>query len=115
MRAATRGRGRAAEEQPRSGHGQPRNAHGIVESVTRGLWIAGWGGATAPFEYKSDKNERKKVKGNLTAPRASYWSAFPYDEAEYKKRQGALRKALARIPPGDATILLTRARGRTRL
>ena len=86
-----------------------RNAHGVLEVVTRGLWVAGFGGSPAPFEYKEGSKKRLRVNATASPDRAPAWVAFPYDDAEFKRRQAPWRKALLKVPKGDAVLLLTHA------
>lgn len=88
--------------------GYPRNAHGVVEAVTEGLWVAGWGGSTAPFEFTKSGTRRR---ANETAEHGwdGAWSQYPYDEREAARRQLPWRKRLLNLPAADAAILLTHA------
>jgi Icc-related predicted phosphoesterase len=88
---------------------QARNAHEQVEEVTRGLWVAGLGGAPAPFEYKGDGSKSTKKRARVANETKSWLNGFPYDDAEFKKRQQSLRKTISKIPAGDAVLLLTHA------
>ena len=66
--------------------GQPRNAHNMVEKVTSALWVAGWGGATMPFER--DAHGKRRAANESTAhPWDGGWTQFPFDEREAQRRQ----------------------------
>ena len=88
--------------------GQPRNAHNMVEKVTSALWVAGWGGATMPFER--DAHGKRRAANESTAhPWDGGWTQFPFDEREAQRRQQPWRRKVAKVPQDDAVILLTHA------
>ena len=74
--------------------GQPRNAHNMVEKVTSALWVAGWGGATMPFER--DAHGKRRAANESTAhPWDGGWTQFPFDEREAQRRQQPWRRKVA--------------------
>ena len=88
--------------------GQPRNAHNMVEKVTSALWVAGWGGATMPFER--DAHGKRRAANESTAhPWDGGWTQFPFDEREAQRRQQPWRRKVTKVPEDDAVILLTHA------
>ena len=88
--------------------GQPRNAHNMVEKVTSALWVAGWGGATMPFER--DAHGKRRAANESTAhPWDGGWTQFPFDEREAQRRQQPWRRKVTKVPQDDAVILLTHA------
>ncbi len=88
--------------------GQPRNAHNMVEKVTSALWVAGWGGATMPFER--DAHGKRRAANESTAhPWDGGWTQFPFDEREAQRRQQPWRRKVTKVPENDAVILLTHA------
>ena len=88
--------------------GQPRNAHNVVEKVTSALWLAGWGGATMPFER--DAHGKRRAANESTAhPWDGGWTQFPFDEREAQRRQQPWRRKVTKVPENDAVILLTHA------
>ena len=77
--------------------GQPRNAHNMVEKVTSALWVAGWGGATMPFER--DAHGKRRAANESTAhPWDGGWTQFPFDEREAQRRQQPWRRRSRRCP-----------------
>ncbi|KAH8094210.1 hypothetical protein JL720_4203 [Aureococcus anophagefferens] len=87
---------------------QARNAHEQVEEVTRGCGSRASRRAGA-FEYKGDGSKSTKKRARVANETKSWLNGFPYDDAEFKKRQQSLRKAISNIPAGDAVLLLTHA------
>ncbi|KAH8066508.1 hypothetical protein JL722_954 [Aureococcus anophagefferens] len=53
--------------------------------------------------------ESTKKRARVANETKSWLNGFPYDDAEFKKRQQSLRKAISNIPAGDAVLLLTHA------